>query len=113
MTLMTIFEQARGPHDAALAGVPLPTAARSELEAFCQAISGPEGDHREISELVEIAHQVEANMDAASVGDLLSSAYFHWRKFRWNEGLDVEAERALRSVIGELQRRAREGPAGA
>ncbi|WP_312807013.1 hypothetical protein [Comamonas sp.] len=90
------------------------TAAWSELETFCQAIAGSKGDHREVSELAAIARQAKADLGAAGTEDILATAYFFWRKFRWNEGLDAEAERSLRQGIGELERRcARERPTGA
>ncbi|QIL79317.1 hypothetical protein G7047_04905 [Diaphorobacter sp. HDW4A] len=77
----------------------------NELETFCQRIAGPRGDPREINELAEIARGVVEALRAASTRDLLTAAYFFWRKFRWNEGLDTEAESTLRRVIGELGRR--------
>lgn len=111
---MTTSEQPCIPGIAALECLPSHTAAWSELETFCQAIAGPKGDHREVSELAAIARQAKADLGAASTEDLLASAYFFWRKFRWNEGLDEEAERSLRLVIGQLERRrVREEPAGA
>ena len=111
MISMAISEQ---PGPAILEHLPSAAAPWSDLEAFCQLIAGPRGDPRSIDELAQIARCVEVDMPAASAGDLLTAAYFFWRKFRWNEGLDVEAERSLRLVIGALERRrAREGPAGA
>lgn len=109
---MTTSEVARTPVEAALERLPSPTVAWSELEGFCQSIAGPAGDPRKVSELAAIASQAESDLGAASTEDLLTSAYFFWRKFRWNEGLDEEAERSLRLVIGQLERRrAREGGA--
>lgn len=68
------------PGPAILEHLPSAAAPWSDLEAFCQLIAGPEGDPREIDELAEIARQVEVDLRAASIRDLLTAAYFLWRK---------------------------------
>lgn len=75
-----------------------------EIDAWCATLAGPAGDPRPIDELAALARQVEADMAAAGVDDLLSSAYFFWRSARWN-GDDQQARRAIGAVIEELRRR--------
>ena len=90
----------------ALAPLPAADAAWPDLERFCASIAGPAGDPRPIDELAAIARQVEADMGAASVDDLLAAVYFRWRSARWNDGEDPDDERAARVVLDELRRRA-------
>jgi hypothetical protein len=81
-------------------------AAWSDLERFCASIAGPAGDPRPIDELAAIARQVEADMRAASIEDLLAACYLWWRRLRWNaEGGDAGDALLIRCVLDELRRR--------
>lgn len=92
-------------NNVALASLPLADAPWPELERFCQLIAGPDGDPRPIDELQQIARQVEADPRAAAVDDLLATAYFFWRRARWNDGDDPEAMRMISATVDELRRR--------
>ena len=89
----------------ALANLPPADAPWSELDRFCQLIAGPDGDPRPIDELQQIAQQVEACPQTADIDDLLTAAYFFWRRARWNDEVDAEDTRAISRVISELRRR--------
>lgn len=91
--------------ETALEHLPSPAAPWSEVERFCEIIGGPNGGPREINQLCEIARQVEADLRAASIDNLLVAIYFNWRRARWNDGEDAEAIRAVRAAISELERR--------
>lgn len=93
------------PADAVFEHLPSPAAPWGEVEQFCELIGGPGGDPREINQLCEIARQVEADLRAASIDDLLVAIYFNWRRARWNAGEDAGAIRAIREAIAELGRR--------
>ncbi|MET4489450.1 hypothetical protein [Bradyrhizobium sp. LA7.1] len=93
------------PADAAFEYLPSPSAPWREVERFCALIGGSGGDPREINQLCEIAREVEADLRAASIDDLLVAIYFNWRRARWNAGEDAEVICAIRGAISELGRR--------
>jgi hypothetical protein len=76
-----------------------------EVEAWCATFDGYADGARSVDDLMAIARQVEADPRAASVDDLLASAYFHWRRARWNDQADAEDVRAISTVIEQLRRR--------
>lgn len=91
--------------ETALEHLPSAGAPWGAVERFCELIGGPSGDTREIDQLGEIARRVEADLRAASPDDLLAAIYFNWRRARWNDGEDAEANCAIREAIAELGRR--------